>query len=116
MKSLPFLLCSIVVAVIIFAIAAWIGNGVLLAAVGLSHAYTLLVAAAPAAYLVLFHPEGRRALAHLAKVALLAFGLMAFTLGVRYLKVVDHPEPALAAESAVPDRTRIVGPTAVPGG
>ena len=56
----------------------WIGNGVLLAAVGLSHAYALLVAAALGAYLVLFHPAGRRALPYLVKVGALAFGLMAF--------------------------------------
>ena len=56
----------------------WIGNGALLAAVGLSHAYTLLVASALGAYLVLFHPEGRRALPYLLKVGALAFGLIAF--------------------------------------
>ncbi len=58
----------------------WIGNGVLLAAIGLCHAYTLLVAAALGAYLVLFHPAGRRALPYLVKVGALAFGLMAFWL------------------------------------
>jgi len=56
----------------------WIGNGLLLAAVGLSHAYTLLVASALGAYLVLFHPTGRRALPYLLRVGALAFGLMAF--------------------------------------
>ncbi len=56
----------------------WIGNGVLLAAIGLSHAYTLLAAGAFGAYLVLFHPEGRRALPYLVKVGALAFGLIAF--------------------------------------
>ena len=56
----------------------WVGNAALLAAVGLSHAYTLLVAAALGAYLTLFHPVGRRALPYLLKVAALAFGLMGF--------------------------------------
>jgi len=56
----------------------WVGNGVLLAAIGLSHAYTLLVAGALGAYLVLIDPHGRRALPYLAKVATLAFGLIAF--------------------------------------
>jgi len=58
----------------------WVGNGVLLAAIGLSHAYTLLVAGALGAYLVLLDPHGRRALPYLAKVATLAFGLIAFWL------------------------------------
>jgi hypothetical protein len=56
----------------------WAGNGLLLAAIGLSHAYTLLAAGAFGAYLVLFHPEGRKALPYLAKVGALAFSLMAF--------------------------------------
>jgi len=56
----------------------WVGNAALLAAIGLTHAYTLLIAAAFGAYLVLFHPAGRRALPYLLKMALLAFGLMGF--------------------------------------
>jgi hypothetical protein len=58
----------------------WIGNGVLLAAIGLSHAYTLLVAAAFGVYLVLIHPNGRRALPYLLKVGGLAFALLGFWL------------------------------------
>ncbi len=54
------------------------GNGLLLAAIGLSHAYTLLAAAAFGAYLVLCHPDGRRGLPYLVTVGLIAFGLMAF--------------------------------------
>lgn len=56
----------------------WAGNALLLAAVALSHAYTVLVAAALGLYLVLFHPRGRQALPYLAKVGALAFGLIAF--------------------------------------
>jgi hypothetical protein len=56
----------------------WIGNALLLAAIALSHAYTVLVAAALGAYLVLFHPRGREALPYLVKVATLAFALIAF--------------------------------------
>jgi len=56
----------------------WIGNGVLLASIGLSHAYTLLAASAFGMYLVLFHPEGRRATGYLLKVGTLAFCLIAF--------------------------------------
>lgn len=56
----------------------WIGNGMLLAAVGLCHAYTLLAATGLAAYLVLGHPAGRRATVHLVAVGILAFALMAF--------------------------------------
>jgi hypothetical protein len=55
-----------------------VGNAVLLAAIALSHAYTVLVAAALGAYLVLFHPRGRRALPYLVSMALIAFGLIAF--------------------------------------
>jgi hypothetical protein len=58
----------------------WIGNGLLLAAIGLSHAYTLLVASALGAYLVLFHPDGRRALPYLLKLGALAFALLGFWL------------------------------------
>jgi len=58
----------------------WTLNGVLLAAVGLCHAYTLLAAGAFGGYIVLFHPAGRRAWSYLVKVALVAFGLMAFWL------------------------------------
>jgi molybdopterin-containing oxidoreductase family membrane subunit len=40
--------------------------------------------------------------------AVIAFGLLAFTLGVRYLKVVDHPEPVaeeIELEQAIPAAT-----------
>ncbi len=56
----------------------WAANALLLAAIGLSHAYALLAAASWGVYLVLFHPHGRQALTYLLKVAVLAFALMGF--------------------------------------
>jgi len=56
----------------------WVGNGALLAAIGLCHAYTLLAAAGFGAYLVLAHPAGRRATTRLVATGLFAFALMAF--------------------------------------
>ncbi len=53
-------------------------NAVLLAAIGLSHAYALLAAAPWGAYLLLFHPRGRNNAPYLAGVTVLAFALMGF--------------------------------------
>ncbi len=51
-----------------------------------------------------------------AGLGVIAYGLLAYTLGVRYLKVVDHPETALEMETPVRDRFRIVRPRFQPEG
>ena len=44
--------------------------------------------------------------------AVIAFGLLAFSLGVRYLKVVDHtPTAAEQIEVEVPEPTTVAGTT-----